>query len=135
MISELVISANIPREKIYEVTFVGNTTMNHLMLNINPSAIAHAPYVSVLRRGVYAKAHSLGIHIVPHGKVFALPNIAGFVGGDTVGVILATGIHHSDKVQIAIDIGTNTEVVIGNKEKMLACSCAARPRLRGRPHH
>lgn len=135
MIGELAQSAGVARNLIYEVTFVGNTTMNHIVMHVDPSWIAHAPYVSVFRRGLYTRAQNIGVRITPNGKVFSLPNIAGFIGADTVGVVLATGMHHSEKLQLAIDIGTNGELVIGNKDRLVSCSCAAGPAFEGARIH
>jgi uncharacterized 2Fe-2S/4Fe-4S cluster protein (DUF4445 family) len=131
MVAELAQAGHVGREEIYELTFAGNTTMNHLMLKIDPRHVGTAPYVGVLRKGMYAKAAALGIEIAPHANVYGLPNIAGFVGGDTVGVVLATGLHRSEKVQLAIDIGTNGEVALGCRERVMACSCAAGPAFEG----
>jgi len=89
------------------------------------------PYVGVLRANIDSRAKSLGIHINTYGKIYAMPNIAGFVGGDTVGVILATDIHKSVDIKFAIDIGTNGELVMGNRERLIACSTAAGPAFEG----
>jgi len=73
----------------------------------------------------------LGLEIHPRGSIRTLPNIAGFVGGDTVAVILASGLRHSDALQLAIDIGTNGEIVAGTKDRLIACSTAAGPAFEG----
>ena len=131
MIAEVCQSAGVDRNCIYEATVVGNTTMNHILLNISPWHIAQSPYVASVRRAVEVKARRLGLHINETGNLYAMPNIAGFVGGDTVGVILAANLMESDTVKLAIDIGTNGEIAFGSKERMVACSCAAGPAFEG----
>jgi len=131
MVAELAQAAGVKRQEIYEITFVGNTTMSHLLLKITPRNIAQAPYVAVVREALTAKAADLGIELNPHANVCALPNIAGFVGSDTVGVILASGMMRGEELKMAIDIGTNGEIALGSKDRMLACSCAAGPAFEG----
>jgi len=129
--AELCQTAGIDEACIYEATTVGNTTMNHLLLHVDPTYIAQAPYTAVLRKAVNTKASRLGIQIHPNANLYTMPNIAGFVGGDTVGVVLATDIMDSERVALAIDIGTNGEIVIGSKHRLLACSTAAGPAFEG----
>lgn len=131
IIARVTQKANVDRQHIYEVTFCGNTTMHHLLLGINPAHVAQSPYVAVVREAINVKARDLGIHINPNGNVFAMPNIAGFVGGDTVGVILAADMMKSQKILLAIDIGTNGELAMGTKDRMICCSCAAGPAFEG----
>ncbi len=131
IINELADNTGIEKKFIYEITTTGNTTMNHLFLKLNPKYLALHPYVGVLRSDIDAFARELGVHINQHGKVYSMPNIASFVGGDTVAVILASEIHKSDKFRFAIDIGTNGELVMGNRERLIACSTAAGPAFEG----
>jgi uncharacterized 2Fe-2S/4Fe-4S cluster protein (DUF4445 family) len=131
IIARVTHKAGVDRNNIYEVTFGGNTTMHHLLLSINPAHIAQTPYVAVVREAINTKASRLGININPNGNVFAMPNIAGFVGGDTVGVILAADMMQSEKTILAIDIGTNGELALGTKDRMICCSCAAGPAFEG----
>ncbi len=123
--------AGVASEHLYEATVVGNTTMSHLFLGINPEFIAQAPYVAAVRRAVNVQGRDLGLQIHPHGIVHVLPNVAGFVGSDTVGVVLAAGMHEATGRALAIDIGTNGELVIGNRDRLLACSTAAGPAFEG----
>ena len=118
-------------DRIYEIVAAGNATMNHIFLKVSPTYIAQAPYVNVFRRPVSLAGSEAGILMHRDGCVTALPNIAGFVGADTVAVILASGLHKSEPVRMAIDIGTNGEIVLGNREKILACSAAAGPAFEG----
>jgi uncharacterized 2Fe-2S/4Fe-4S cluster protein (DUF4445 family) len=131
IIDELAASAGIERKFIYEVTTTGNTTMNHLFLKLNPRNLALNPYVGVLRSSIEERADRLDIHINRYGKVYAMPNIGGFVGGDTVAVILASELHKSEKIKFAIDIGTNGELVLGNRDRLVSCSTAAGPAFEG----
>lgn len=131
LMGEMAGKAGVTREDIYAVTVAGNTCMSHLFLGINPKYLAVTPYVAVTGEAVVVKAIDLHIHINPAGQVFVLPNIAGFVGGDTVAVVLATGMDQSTDIRLAIDIGTNGEIVLGSKERLIACSAAAGPAFEG----
>ena len=131
IIIDLEKQANVEKKFIYEITTTGNTTMNHLLLKLNPKYLAQMPYVGVLRSNIDIRAKFLGVNVNTYGKIYAMPNIAGFVGGDTVAVVLASDIHKSKDIKFAIDIGTNGELVMGNKERLIACSTAAGPAFEG----
>ncbi len=118
-------------EEVYEVVAVGNTAMHHLFLNICPKFLALSPYPPAIKRGLDVNAEKIGIQINPNGNVHVLPVIAGFVGADAVAVILATEMYKRDELCMALDIGTNTEVFLGNKDGIFACSCASGPALEG----
>ncbi|MDH5770474.1 MAG: ASKHA domain-containing protein, partial [Candidatus Bathyarchaeota archaeon] len=122
---------DVSSEEIYEMIGVGNTAMHHIFLNIYPKHLALSPYTPVIRGGVDVKAKEVGVRINPNGNIHMLPVIAGFVGADNVAVILATEIYKKAELCMALDIGTNTEVILGNKEYMLACSCASGPAFEG----
>ncbi|OIN97149.1 hypothetical protein AUJ66_04205 [Candidatus Desantisbacteria bacterium CG1_02_38_46] len=131
MIGELAQAANIKRENIYKITVAGNSTMQHLFLNITPESLGSIPFVPVLKEGLEVKAKRMGIEINPDGMAFVLPNIAGFVGGDTVAVMLATQLYKGKKLMLAIDIGTNGEIVLGNEDRLISASTAAGPAFEG----
>ncbi|OAA95043.1 ASKHA domain-containing protein [Clostridium coskatii] len=131
LIEDSVHKANILKENIYAITIVGNTCMHHLFLGLTPKYIAYIPYVPVISETLELKSSDLNLHINPSGKVFVLPNIAGFVGADTVGVILASEMDKSKDVKLAIDIGTNGEIVLGSSKKLVSCSAAAGPAFEG----
>jgi uncharacterized 2Fe-2S/4Fe-4S cluster protein (DUF4445 family) len=131
IIEELAASAGIEPGHIYEITATGNTTMSHLFLGISPKYLALNPYVGAIRGACEPEAGEINIRINPFGRVYVMPNIAGFVGGDTVAVILASELYKSDEVRFAIDIGTNGELVMGNKDRLVACSTAAGPAFEG----
>lgn len=131
MIDDLASNVGINRKNIYEVVIVGNTVMHHLLLMIDTQTLGVAPYIPTIKSPINVKAKILGIKINPHGNIYFFPNIAGFVGGDTVSVILASLLHKSDKIKLAIDIGTNGEIVLGSKHRLLCCSTAAGPAFEG----
>ena len=123
--------AGIKQTDIYEAVVVGNTAMHHFFLGINPKYLALSPYVPAIGNSVNVEAKELKINIHPHGNIHVLPVIAGFVGADAVGDILATRIFESEKIRLTIDIGTNTEIVLGNKDELFTTSCASGPAFEG----
>jgi uncharacterized 2Fe-2S/4Fe-4S cluster protein (DUF4445 family) len=116
---------------IYKVVVVGNTCMHHLLLGIDPSYVGLAPYAPVMRHPLTLAAHELFLKVAPEARVCLLPLVAGFVGADAVAVALATRIGERSDVRIAVDIGTNGEVLLGSQERLLACSAPAGPALEG----
>jgi uncharacterized 2Fe-2S/4Fe-4S cluster protein (DUF4445 family) len=130
-IKELCEKASIGSEKIYEICAVGNTPMHHLFLALDPKNLALAPYTPVLRRSLDVKAKKIGLKVNPNANLHLLPIIAGFVGADHVAVLLATEVYKSDITTLVIDIGTNSEIYLGNKDRCLCCSCAAGPAFEG----
>ena len=125
IIGELFEKALIDRYQIYEITIVGNTCMHHLFLNVDPIHLGLAPYFAAIRKQYTCRAADLGIKIAPQGRVVMLPLIAGFVGADTVAAILATGVHKSQHIKLMLDIGTNGEIALGSRDRLVACSAAA----------
>jgi uncharacterized 2Fe-2S/4Fe-4S cluster protein (DUF4445 family) len=116
---------------IYKVVVVGNTCMHHILLGIDPSHVGLAPYAPVMRHAVTLSARELFLKVAPEARVCLLPLVAGFVGADAVGVALATRIYESADIRIAVDIGTNGEVLLGSRERLWACSAPAGPALEG----
>ncbi len=131
IIQEVCSKAQVNSLNIYEITIAGNTTMTHLFHAVPPGNIARAPYVPVFSQAILRNAGQLNLSINPQGLVYTLPNIAGFVGADTSAAILAAGMHVNEKVVLLIDIGTNGEIALGNKDKILVCSTAAGPAFEG----
>lgn len=113
------------------VTVAGNSTMEHLFLGISPLPLAKVPYKPAFLKAKKVKADEIGIHINPEAYVYTFPLIGGFIGGDTVGVILSTAIHKAKKYCIAIDIGTNNETALGSERSIFAASTAAGPAFEG----
>jgi uncharacterized 2Fe-2S/4Fe-4S cluster protein (DUF4445 family) len=116
---------------IYKVTVVGNTCMHHILLGIDPTHVGLAPYAPVLRHPVVVPARALHLKINPEARVCCLPIVAGFVGADAVAVTLATRLYESPVPRAVVDIGTNGEVVMGTRERLMACSAPAGPALEG----
>ncbi len=116
---------------IYKVVIVGNTCMHHLLLGIDPSYVGLAPYAPVVRQPLILPARDLFLKLPPEARVCLLPLVAGFVGADAVAVALATRLDESPALRIAVDIGTNGEVLLGSRERLWACSAPAGPALEG----
>ncbi len=116
---------------IYKAVVVGNTCMHHLLLGIDPSHVGLAPYAPVMRHAAVLPARELPLKIAPEARVCLLPLVAGFVGADAVAVALATRLADSPALRVAVDIGTNGEVLLGSRERLLACSAPAGPALEG----
>ena len=131
LIAEAVEKASATRRQIYGISIAANTCMHHIFLGINPQSIAVSPYVPALSEPLVLDASELKISINEAGKVFMLPNIAGFVGADTVAVLLTTELDRSEEIKLVIDIGTNGEIALGSREKIVACSAAAGPAFEG----
>jgi uncharacterized 2Fe-2S/4Fe-4S cluster protein (DUF4445 family) len=116
---------------IYKIVVVGNTCMHHILLGIDPSHVGLAPYAPVMRHPVILSARELFLKAAPEARVCFLPLVAGFVGADAVGVALATRIYESPEIRVAVDIGTNGEVLLGSRDRLWACSAPAGPALEG----
>ncbi|MEG0874106.1 MAG: ASKHA domain-containing protein [Clostridiales bacterium] len=128
---ELIRKKSIDKNRIYDVTVVGNTTMSQLFMGVDPTYLATSPFIPTYVQGVNLKASELNLDINPTANVFLLPNIAGYVGSDTVGVILATHLHKQPEYSLAIDVGTNGELALSGNGKILTCSTAAGPAFEG----
>ncbi|MEM1550280.1 MAG: ASKHA domain-containing protein [Candidatus Methanomethylicia archaeon] len=128
---ELCDKVNVNPNRIYEVVIVGNTVMHHLFLGVTPKYLALSPYTPVFKRSINLVAKDLNLNINPTGVITVLPIIAGFVGSDAIADVLATGIHKLDENSLLIDIGTNTEIFIGNRSDLICCSCASGPAFEG----
>jgi uncharacterized 2Fe-2S/4Fe-4S cluster protein (DUF4445 family) len=116
---------------IYKAVVVGNTCMHHLLLGIDPSHVGLAPYAPVMRHAAVLPARDVPLKIAPEARVCLLPLVAGFVGADAVAVTLATRLGEGDALRIAVDIGTNGEVLLGSRARLMACSAPAGPALEG----
>ena len=123
--------AGIKRRDIVDWTIVGNTAMHHIYMNIYPEYIGKAPFPPALHAPIDVKAREMGLKISPGAYVHALPIEAGFVGADNVGVLIAEEPYKRDDFVLIIDIGTNGELVLGNKEKLISSSCATGPAFEG----
>ncbi|MFH0844425.1 MAG: ASKHA domain-containing protein, partial [Pseudomonadota bacterium] len=123
--------AKIHHTRILEMTLVGNTAMHHLFMGLDPRYLSMAPYAPVLTEAQDVKARDLGIHIGPSSHIHLLPLKAGFVGSDAIACVLATGIHKKKTITLLLDLGTNGEVILGNRDRLFCCSTAAGPAFEG----
>jgi uncharacterized 2Fe-2S/4Fe-4S cluster protein (DUF4445 family) len=120
--------------KLHDITAVvvaGNTVMTHFLLGLMPDNIRRKPYIAVDVEPPPFRAAEVGLKINPRGLLYVIPGIGSWVGGDITAGILATGIYESDEICMLMDIGTNGEIVVGNKEWMVACSASTGPALEG----
>ncbi len=131
MVDKLCLKAGIESSAIDLVTIAGNTTMMHLFAGLDPAGIAAAPFIPVDTSLLAVSAPELGLSLHEGCTIALLPSIASYVGADITAGIIATGMHRTDKLSLLIDIGTNGEIVLGNKSGMTACSTAAGPALEG----
>lgn len=118
-------------EDIEDITIGFNTAMHHIFLSLDPEYVGMAPFPPVIHHSLDIKARDLGIKINPSSYMFVLPIEAGFVGADNVGVLLAEEPYKHEENQLIIDIGTNGELVLGNRHKLISSSCATGPALEG----
>lgn len=122
---------DIPVEDILSFTFVANPVMHHLLLGINPIELGGAPFALTVDEAINCLATDLELHAHPNARVYLLPCIAGHVGADTAGVILAERPQRFDEVSLLVDVGTNAEIVLGNNQRLLACSSPTGPAFEG----
>lgn len=130
IINNLSYDIGINKNNIYQVVMVGNTTMNHLFWGLSPSTLGRSPYLPTTQKTICSRAYELSIDINPGGELKFLPNIAGFVGSDTIGAVLACQLD-LNKNELLVDLGTNGEIVLAGKGRFLACSTATGPVFEG----
>ncbi len=124
--------AGISPDDIVDVVLVGNTVMHHLFLGLDPVPLGGAPFTLAVQDAVRLKARDFGLDIAPGGEVYVLPCIAGHVGADNVAVLLAEAPHEVDEeVHLVIDVGTNGEILLGNRHQVLAASSPTGPAFEG----
>ena len=131
LIGEAAAEAQVARGEIFEVTLVGNPIMHHLVLGLDPTELGGAPFALTIDGAYEARAREIGLDIAPGAFVYALPCIAGHVGADTAGVVLAEAPYLGDELRLLVDVGTNAEIVFGNRERLLACSSPTGPAFEG----
>jgi uncharacterized 2Fe-2S/4Fe-4S cluster protein (DUF4445 family) len=129
--AEVASGAGIAPEAILEATLVGNPIMHHLLLGIDPVELGGAPFALAIDRAVTVTAAEIGIALHPNARIYALPCIAGHVGADTAGMILAERPDLEDDITLLVDVGTNAEIVLGNRQRLLACSSPTGPAFEG----
>ena len=118
-------------DAIVDMTIVFNTAMHHIFLGFNPEHIGRSPFIPAIQHGLDIKARDLGIKINPGSYIYVLPIEAGFVGADNVGVLIAMEPYNMDEKVLIIDIGTNGELLLGNRERVCSTSCATGPAFEG----
>jgi len=118
-------------EDILELCLVGNTAMHHLLLGIDPQYLGVSPFPPSIHQSLNLKARDLSLKVHPSANVYFLPIEAGFVGADNVGVLIAQEPYNQDEMVLIIDVGTNGELVMGNRERLISSSCATGPALEG----
>ena len=120
-----------PGYVIDDLTIVFNTAMHHIFLGLNPEYIGRSPFIPAVQSSLDIKARDLGLRINPAGYIHVLPIEAGFVGADNVGVLIAEEPYNQDENVLIIDIGTNGELLMGNRNKVCSTSCATGPAFEG----
>lgn len=123
--------AGVRRSDIIDMAVVGNTCMHHIFLNIDPRHLGKTPFPPSVHHSLDIKARDLGLRIAPSAYVHVLPIEAGFVGADNVGVLIVEEPYNQDEMLLVIDIGTNGELILGNRKKLLSTSCATGPAFEG----
>jgi len=131
LLAQLAMRAGIKRDTILELVIVGNPIMHHLVLGIDPIPLGSAPFALATDRSVTVRASELDLVTHPGARVYLLPCIAGHVGADTAGVILAEQPHQAERMTLVVDVGTNAEIVLGNRYFLLAASSPTGPAFEG----
>ncbi len=131
LVGDLCDVAVVERNEILELTIVGNPIMHHLVHGIDPTELGTAPFALATTGPITTRAVELGISVGRGARVYALPCIAGHVGADAAGAILAQGPHRGDAIQLLVDVGTNAEIVLGSKHRLLAASSPTGPAFEG----
>ena len=129
--TEVAKAAGIARELILEATLVGNPIMHHLVLGIDPVELGGAPFALAIDRALTVTAAEIGVALHPNARIYFLPCIAGHVGADCAGVILAERPDLSDEITLLVDVGTNAEIVLGSRARIVACSSPTGPAFEG----
>jgi uncharacterized 2Fe-2S/4Fe-4S cluster protein (DUF4445 family) len=131
LIQQCCTQASVAPEEVFHAVVVGNTAMHHIFMGIQPKYLALAPYPAAIRSSLQVFAKEAGIMANAGCLLTALPCVAGFIGADAVADILATEIHKSHSLALLVDIGTNTEIVLGDQKRLLSCSSPSGPAFEG----
>ena len=118
-------------EDILDMAVVGNPVMHHLFLGLSPVELGQAPFALAASGALEMPARDAGLHLAPAARLYALPCIAGHVGADAAAVVLAEAPHHRDDISLIVDVGTNAEIILGNRHRLLACSSPTGPAFEG----
>ncbi len=131
LINDVSETASITAQDILELTFVANPVMHHLLLGINPIELGGAPFALTTDESLQLKALDMGIKAHPLAKAYLLPCVAGHVGADTAGMVLSEQPQGLEQMTLLVDVGTNAEIVLGNRHRLLACSSPTGPAFEG----
>lgn len=131
VVSEIKKDGPNPGHAIDDLTIVFNTAMHHIFLGFNPEYIGRSPFIPAVQNSLNIKARDIGLKINPAAYIHVLPLEAGFVGADNVGVLIAEEQYNQDEMVLVIDIGTNGELLLGNRNKVCSTSCATGPAFEG----
>jgi uncharacterized 2Fe-2S/4Fe-4S cluster protein (DUF4445 family) len=131
LIKELIEMSGVNAENISHLVFAGNTTMMHIVLGLDPKHIMLSPYTPVATIFPLVRAVTLGVNVMSHVHAFVFPCVASYVGGDIVAGVLGSGVFQKDRTTLFMDIGTNGELVLGNKDWLVCASCSAGPAFEG----
>jgi len=131
LIGQIVDESSIDRQDIVTITIAGNTTMTQLLLAIDPSYLRRAPYVPAATLYPPLPAASIGLDLAEHTIALVYPQISSYVGGDIVAGVMGTGMYLDNELTLFLDIGTNAEIVVGNKDWLACAACSAGPAFEG----
>ena len=131
LIGQVAAEARVDREEIMEAVFVGNPVMHHLLLGIDPVELGWAPFALATSNSLQLWAAEIDIEMHPDARMYVLPCIAGHVGADAAAVVLSEAPNHAEELTLVVDVGTNAEIVLGDREHLLACSSPTGPAFEG----
>ncbi|MCL2615643.1 MAG: ASKHA domain-containing protein [Dehalococcoidia bacterium] len=131
LIEQMLASSKVARSGINHIVVTANTAMVHLLLALDPQYLRTSPYVPTLSSTPLVKAHTLGIEVEEYVRLYCVPSVASYVGGDIVSGIVGSGIHQRQPLTLYIDIGTNGEIVFGNSEWLMTAAASAGPTFEG----
>ena len=131
LIDELVKRTGIERTEIHTMNMAGNTVMTHLLVGLDPKYLREEPYVPTVTGMPPMLAGQLGLRVNPQAQVFLMPSVGSYVGGDVVAGVLSSGMFATDKLTLFMDVGTNGEIVLGNRDWLICCACSAGPAFEG----
>ncbi len=131
ILAELYRDTGVSPMQTYEAVVVGNMTMLHLLLGVDPSPLSMSPFTPAFMEQLTVDASELGLHLHPHGYVQTLPALGAYVGADIVAGVLATAVVREDRLRVFVDVGTNGEIVLGSAQRALATAAPAGPAFEG----
>jgi uncharacterized 2Fe-2S/4Fe-4S cluster protein (DUF4445 family) len=131
LLTKMYKDTGISKDEVVSFIVAGNTTMSHLFLGIYPDYLRMEPYIPAFVKPPFIKASELGVEVNPETFIYLVPSVASYVGGDITAGVLSSGIWAHDENVLFIDLGTNGEIVFGNKEYLMTCACSAGPAFEG----